>query len=178
MGLYSTSERVTIGITCLLGLVTSFTDVRSRLPPSSNVSLMDIWMLVCVIFVTLQMIEATFITFIFDKHKNLWLHRHDHKEVNEEKREDMSTGDGKKQRVHNLITQLGLNGKDEVDGKRNKLTYWMKVKLYLFGVSKTPQEDPKVTPYRIDTTSKILFPLMFFLFNLFYWPFVLKERKI
>lgn len=127
------------------------------------------------------MIEATLITFIFDKHKNLWLHRHDHKEVKrkeeEKKREDMSTGDRRKHRVDNLITQLGLNEKDERDESRSKLTYWMKVKLFLFGVSKTPQEDPKVTPYRIDTTSKILFPLIFFLFNLFYWPFVLKERK-
>lgn len=127
------------------------------------------------------MIEATLITFIFDKHKNLWLHRHDHKEVmkvKEEKRENISTGDRRKHRVDNLITQLGLNEEDDEDRKRNKLTYWMKVKLYLFGVSKTPQEDPKVTPYRIDTTSKILFPLIFFLFNLFYWPFVLKERKV
>lgn len=179
MGLYSTSERVTIGITCLLGLVTYFTDVRSRLPQSSNVSLMDVWMLVCIIFVTLQMIEATFITFIFDKHKNIWLHRFDHREKVEEgdcDREDLSTGDRRKHRVDHFVTTLGLNEEGQV--KKSKLTYFTKVKLYLFGPEKTPQEDPKVTPYRIDTTSKILFPLTFFLFNLFYWPFVLNENKV
>lgn len=177
MGLYSTSERVTIGITCLLGLVTSFTDVRSRLPPSSNVSLMDVWMLVCVIFVTLQMIEATLITFIFDKHKNLWLHRMDKKEeVKKEKesRDELPTADRRKRRGDHLINKFGSSGDDGYH--QIKLTYWIKVKLYLFGAEKSPEEDPKVTPYRIDTTSKFLFPATFLLFNCLYWPFVLSVK--
>ena len=127
------------------------------------------------------MIEATLVTFIFDKHKNIWLHRFDHKEAKVEKRpgrEEMSTGDRRRHRGDHLISHLGLN--EEVDEvmRLKKLSYWKKLELYMFGTQKSPLEDPKVTPHRIDTISKIMFPVTFFLFNCFYWPFVLKERGV
>jgi hypothetical protein len=69
----STPDRLTVAINCLLTMITYFIESRSKLPSSDKINSMDIWNVVCVIFVTLQVIEAVIIDFVYERAKQ----RHD-----------------------------------------------------------------------------------------------------
>lgn len=69
----STPDRLAVSINCLLTLVTYFIDSRSRLPSSDKINSMDIWNVTCVLFVTMQMIQAVVIDFVYERSKQ----RHD-----------------------------------------------------------------------------------------------------
>lgn len=182
MGLTATSERITTGITCLLGLVTSFTDVRSRLPPSSQINSMDIWMVACILFVTFQMIECTVVTFLYDKRYKVWLKRVEHPEIEIKKRRlersvsstaRLTTGQRRSNRLNAIKGQYGDTG--HLDGKRRnrkKRGYFSRLWNHLFRIKKITQddlEDPAYLPLQIDNKSRFLFPLAFLIFCIYYW---------
>lgn len=69
LGLDSTSERVTIGITSVLALVTQFAEIRKTLPPVKYVSAVDVWMLMCMVFLAAQLIQTTVVHYMYEKRK-------------------------------------------------------------------------------------------------------------
>ncbi|KAG1695930.1 Glycine receptor subunit alpha-2 [Nymphon striatum] len=58
--------RITLGVTTVLTIVTLGVNSRSDLPPMANVRAIDIWFLVCFIFVTLVLVETIVVVFIID----------------------------------------------------------------------------------------------------------------
>ena len=65
----STSDRLSLAISCLLTLITYFIDSRSRLPSSGSINSMDVWNVMCVLFVTLQVMQAVLVDFVYERAK-------------------------------------------------------------------------------------------------------------
>ncbi|RWS10596.1 glycine receptor subunit alpha-2-like protein [Dinothrombium tinctorium] len=68
-GVDTTPERTTVGSSVILALVTMFGEVRVSLPPTQYINEIDKWMVASMLFVTLSMIEATVVDYIYDKNR-------------------------------------------------------------------------------------------------------------
>lgn len=79
LGPSSIADRITIGITAFLAIVTQFSQSRAELPPISYISVsrlivpdaglthrqaIDVWNLVCIAFVSFQILQATMVQFL------------------------------------------------------------------------------------------------------------------
>ncbi|KAI1286838.1 Glutamate-gated chloride channel subunit beta [Halotydeus destructor] len=134
----TTPERVTVGITCLLGLVGMFAELKVNLPPSSNVNTLDKWMVACIFFITMQMIEMTVIDFLYDRFKNGIAVNKALKKMTRRKR----------------IIQT-----------RNK---YFRI-FFPHGIDKTA---PEYYPLLIDRISRLLFPLFWLIFCVYYFIYL------
>lgn len=88
LGPASIADRITIGITAFLAIVTQFSQSRDELPPVSYMSVsplichvtgapathvsvldqgMDVWNLVCMVFVSSQILQATLVHFLNER---------------------------------------------------------------------------------------------------------------
>lgn len=174
-GFETTSERVTVGITCLLGLCQTFSEVKASLPPTSNINVMNKWMVTCIMFITAQMIEATIVDFLYDRLKNkLLLDR----EKEERDRELIAKGilvpqatsghfDRRRNRLERRID--AENGRKAKKISKRELNWFQRTVGYYFNVRVRPGE-PAYYPMKIDAYSRFLFPAAFALFCLYYWP--------
>lgn len=66
IGLHAVSEKITIGITGVLTILTQFYDVRTVLPLSKNISALGIYILTCLMFVTFQLMESCIVDYIYE----------------------------------------------------------------------------------------------------------------
>ena len=54
--------RISLGVTCILTMTTQSSGIRQTLPPVSYVKAIDIWMIVCLMFVFGALLEYAFVT--------------------------------------------------------------------------------------------------------------------
>ena len=54
--------RISLGVTCILTMTTQSSGIRQTLPPVSYVKAIDVWMLVCLMFVFGALLEFAFVT--------------------------------------------------------------------------------------------------------------------
>uniref|UniRef100_A0A4W6CNA0 Glycine receptor, alpha 1 n=1 Tax=Lates calcarifer TaxID=8187 RepID=A0A4W6CNA0_LATCA len=149
--------RVGLGITTVLTMTTQSSGSRASLPKVSYVKAIDIWMAVCLLFVFSALLEYAAVNFIARQHKELlrFRRRRRHMKVN-------------KLSHHNTITHLypqvgfflsgfvGNNNNAPASAAPEKSIEEMK-KLFISRAK------------RIDTVSRVAFPLVFLIFNIFYW---------
>uniref|UniRef100_A0A8D3A195 Glycine receptor, alpha 1 n=1 Tax=Scophthalmus maximus TaxID=52904 RepID=A0A8D3A195_SCOMX len=137
--------RVGLGITTVLTMTTQSSGSRASLPKVSYVKAIDIWMAVCLLFVFSALLEYAAVNFIARQHKELlrFRRRRRHMKVNTHVRE--------------TPTHIyGNNNNAPASAAPEKTIEEMK-KLFI-GRAK-----------RIDTVSRVAFPLVFLIFNIFYW---------
>jgi hypothetical protein len=182
-GLDTTSDRMCIAITCLLGLMSAFIEIRGGLPSSSNVRKTDVWMITMILFVVCQSIEAVLVDFVTIKRRNehekrqeldwktetlhkVWPQRRRRNILYDIVSDSMNRGNFTRQDLSRI--NIGVS-----QHKRNKSNYFVRLGKFIVkkplknaGVSRTsPERDPLL----IDSISGIIFPLAFGIFVLYFF---------
>ncbi|XP_043559184.1 glycine receptor subunit alphaZ1 isoform X4 [Chiloscyllium plagiosum] len=154
--------RVGLGITTVLTMTTQSSGSRASLPKVSYVKAIDIWMAVCLLFVFSALLEYAAVNFVSRQHKELLRFRrrrrlHKEDEVVEGRFSFTAYGMG----------PACLQAKDGVAIKGNNNTAKSSSPP-----AKSSDETRKLFIHRakrIDTVSRVAFPLVFLIFNIFYW---------
>ncbi|CAJ0603931.1 unnamed protein product [Cylicocyclus nassatus] len=151
--------RVTLGVTTLLTMTTTAIGINSSLPAVSYIKAVDVWVGVCLAFIFATVLEYAFVSYQgglpkYSKQRKLQEHEAERERDNEDS--------------HASPRKDSL-GKDEHEVQRfikarvaelndlPLLDWWQKWKV--------DADSPKM----IDLRSRILFPALFVLFNVFYW---------
>ena len=186
IGLDSTSDRLAIAITCLLGLMSSFIEIRSGLPPSSNVRKMDIWMVAMILFVVCQSGEAVLVDFLYEKRKARKTEAQLKGDWGQETLQKLWPKKRKRHLVYNIVSNSMRRGnldkgnlfpKTKKKGVRNYVSkavkFVVKKPLKNMGVSSSsPEHDPCL----IDTVSGLIFPLLYIVFCFYHWKSLITGR--
>ncbi|XP_058505449.1 glycine receptor subunit alphaZ1 isoform X1 [Solea solea] len=163
--------RVGLGITTVLTMTTQSSGSRASLPKVSYVKAIDIWMAVCLLFVFSALLEYAAVNFIARQHKELLRfsrrrRRHMKPESWPVLQED-ETGEGRFSFPGYGMGPACLQAKDGMAIKGNNNNAPASA-----APEKSIEEMKKLfigRAKRIDTVSRVAFPLVFLIFNIFYW---------
>ncbi|KAM4555284.1 glycine receptor subunit alphaZ1 isoform 2-T2 [Odontesthes bonariensis] len=157
--------RVGLGITTVLTMTTQSSGSRASLPKVSYVKAIDIWMAVCLLFVFSALLEYAAVNFIARQHKELLRFRRRRRHMKEDE-----TGDGRFSFPGYGMGPTCLQAKDGMAIKGNNNNNAPTTGSA--APEKTVEEMKKLfigRAKRIDTVSRVAFPLVFLIFNIFYW---------
>uniref|UniRef100_A0A8C4SJN4 Glycine receptor, alpha 1 n=1 Tax=Erpetoichthys calabaricus TaxID=27687 RepID=A0A8C4SJN4_ERPCA len=167
--------RVGLGITTVLTMTTQSSGSRASLPKVSYVKAIDIWMAVCLLFVFSALLEYAAVNFIARQHKELLRFR---KRSQERKTicmisyyfvfQEDETGEGRFSFAAYGMGPACLQAKDGISIKGNNNN----APATTAPPEKSIEEMRKLfisRAKRIDTVSRVAFPLVFLIFNIFYW---------
>ncbi|XP_037636793.1 glycine receptor subunit alphaZ1 isoform X2 [Sebastes umbrosus] len=155
--------RVGLGITTVLTMTTQSSGSRASLPKVSYVKAIDIWMAVCLLFVFSALLEYAAVNFIARQHKELLRFRRRRRHMKEDE-----TGEGRFSFPGYGMGPACLQAKDGMAIKGNNNN----APASSGPPEKTIEEMKKLfigRAKRIDTVSRVAFPLVFLIFNIFYW---------
>ncbi|XP_044062132.1 glycine receptor subunit alphaZ1 isoform X1 [Siniperca chuatsi] len=162
--------RVGLGITTVLTMTTQSSGSRASLPKVSYVKAIDIWMAVCLLFVFSALLEYAAVNFIARQHKELLRFRRRRRHMKPESwpvlQED-ETGEGRFSFPGYGMGPACLQAKDGMAIKGNNNNAPASA-----APEKSIEEMKKLfigRAKRIDTVSRVAFPLVFLIFNIFYW---------
>ncbi|XP_030225016.1 glycine receptor subunit alphaZ1 [Gadus morhua] len=167
--------RVGLGITTVLTMTTQSSGSRASLPKVSYVKAIDIWMAVCLLFVFSALLEYAAVNFIARQHKELLRFRRRRRHMKEDE-----TGEGRFSFAGYGMGPACLQTKDgmAIKGNNNNAPATGAAGGGGGGgggggpPEKTVEEMKKLfvsRAKRIDTVSRVAFPLVFLIFNIFYW---------
>ncbi|CAL8262211.1 unnamed protein product [Lota lota] len=166
--------RVGLGITTVLTMTTQSSGSRASLPKVSYVKAIDIWMAVCLLFVFSALLEYAAVNFIARQHKELLRFRRRRRHMKEDE-----TGEGRFSFAGYGMGPACLQTKDgmAIKGNNNNAPGTGAAGGGGGGggggpPEKTVEEMKKLfvsRAKRIDTVSRVAFPLVFLIFNIFYW---------
>ncbi|KAM7418188.1 hypothetical protein PAMA_017708 [Pampus argenteus] len=154
--------RVGLGITTVLTMTTQSSGSRASLPKVSYVKAIDIWMAVCLLFVFSALLEYAAVNFIARQHKELLRFRRRRRHMKEDE-----TGEGRFSFPGYGMGPACLQAKDGMAIKGNNNNAPASA-----APEKSIEEMKKLfigRAKRIDTVSRVAFPLVFLIFNIFYW---------
>ncbi|XP_013884398.1 glycine receptor subunit alphaZ1, partial [Austrofundulus limnaeus] len=154
--------RVGLGITTVLTMTTQSSGSRASLPKVSYVKAIDIWMAVCLLFVFSALLEYAAVNFIARQHKELLRFRRRRRHMKEEDPSDGRFGfPGYGMGPACLQTKDGM----AIKGNNNNAPTSAAPEKSIEEMKKLFISRAK----RIDTVSRVAFPLVFLIFNIFYW---------
>ncbi|XP_034038196.1 glycine receptor subunit alphaZ1 isoform X1 [Thalassophryne amazonica] len=162
--------RVGLGITTVLTMTTQSSGSRASLPKVSYVKAIDIWMAVCLLFVFSALLEYAAVNFIARQHKELLRFRRRRRHMKPESwpvlQED-ETGEGRFSFPGYGMGPACLQAKDgmAIKGNNNNAPTSAPPEKSIEEMKKLFISRAK----RIDTVSRVAFPLVFLIFNIFYW---------
>ncbi|XP_029368936.1 glycine receptor subunit alphaZ1 [Echeneis naucrates] len=162
--------RVGLGITTVLTMTTQSSGSRASLPKVSYVKAIDIWMAVCLLFVFSALLEYAAVNFIARQHKELLRFRRRRRHMKPESwpvlQED-ETGEGRFSFPGYGMGPACLQAKDgmAIKGNNNNAPASAAPEKSIEEMKKLFISRAK----RIDTVSRVAFPLVFLIFNIFYW---------
>ncbi|XP_061580717.1 glycine receptor subunit alphaZ1 [Cololabis saira] len=154
--------RVGLGITTVLTMTTQSSGSRASLPKVSYVKAIDIWMAVCLLFVFSALLEYAAVNFIARQHKELLRFRRRRRHMKEDE-----TAEGRFSFPGYGMGPACLQAKDGMAIKGNNNNAPTSA-----APEKSIEEMKKLfigRAKRIDTVSRVAFPLVFLIFNIFYW---------
>ncbi|XP_031442905.1 glycine receptor subunit alphaZ1 isoform X1 [Clupea harengus] len=155
--------RVGLGITTVLTMTTQSSGSRASLPKVSYVKAIDIWMAVCLLFVFSALLEYAAVNFIARQHKELLRFQRRRRHLKEDE-----AGEGRFSFAAYGMGPTCLQAKDGMAIKGNNNN----APASNNPPEKTVEEMRKLfigRAKRIDTVSRVAFPLVFLIFNIFYW---------
>uniref|UniRef100_A0A665V1F6 Glycine receptor, alpha 1 n=1 Tax=Echeneis naucrates TaxID=173247 RepID=A0A665V1F6_ECHNA len=149
--------RVGLGITTVLTMTTQSSGSRASLPKVSYVKAIDIWMAVCLLFVFSALLEYAAVNFIARQHKELLRFRRRPRSLPLDASLYVSRPSfGPRAPRERGSRRTGNNNNAPASAAPEKSIEEMK-KLFISRAK------------RIDTVSRVAFPLVFLIFNIFYW---------
>ncbi|KAF0300685.1 Glycine receptor subunit alphaZ1 [Amphibalanus amphitrite] len=170
--------RVALGVTSLLTLATQFTTMQRSLPPVSYMKAMDVWMFLCIVVVFLAMVEFT-LAYNF---RILVPEGVEPAEKGGDDRRGSSPLSPLPPVVEPGLAPVAVLGVEHNPyGKRqpkiivvrptNGRMAWLSNAIVLL-VKKLKDKEGSL----VDNVSKILFPVVFAIFNILYWTYYLNRR--
>ncbi|XP_044133393.1 glycine receptor subunit alpha-1 [Bufo gargarizans] len=156
--------RVGLGITTVLTMTTQSSGSRASLPKVSYVKAIDIWMAVCLLFVFSALLEYAAVNFVSRQHKELLRFRRRRRHHKED-----DNGEGRFSFAAYGMGPACLQAKDGISVKGNNNN---NPTSSTAPASKSDDEMRKLfigRAKKIDKVSRIGFPLVFLIFNTFYW---------
>ncbi|XP_037042780.1 glycine receptor subunit alpha-2 [Bradysia coprophila] len=180
LGLDAIPGRVTLLVTCMLTLVTMFTGLRADIPPVAYVKALDLWMAGCMLFVF-----AAFVEFVVVKVLDVQYQY----QINRVPKVPMRINAMEKGQCPTITTWEGVNirsrkstptattpGQASLQGnggtKANR-------RQSILSVAWTDVDTgvEKIMWREIDKVSRIVFPGLFLVFVILYWPALLLKSS-
>nr|XP_042898845.1 glutamate-gated chloride channel-like isoform X2 [Parasteatoda tepidariorum] len=170
--------RVSLGVTTLLTMATQISGINASLPPVSYTKAIDVWTGVCLTFVFGALLEFALV--------NYASRNEDHKKQANQRKWDLERAAAlEAERLEDAATAFGIKPLVQPGDLNSMTTKFHDCEVHMpekqHGVflcgtwwfSRFPTRSK-----RIDVFSRILFPLAFALFNLFYWTtYLLRDDK-
>ncbi|XP_077992216.1 glycine receptor subunit alpha-2-like [Glandiceps talaboti] len=168
----ATAARVSLGITTILTATTRVSDTRNSIPAVSYPTAMDVWTTSCIVFIFSAMLEFAFVNYY-----HLIKKTRDRDEERERKNKK------RKKKVKNIPT-VANGSVDFASEETDWVKRWYIARAKAHPVrnrfhwaaetartkeTKTEETKGASKARRIDEMSRILFPVMFIIFNIIYW---------
>lgn len=168
--------RVALVLTTMLTHVTSTKAVLDQIPRTKFVSSLDIWIIMCTMFIFAAIIEYATVNYFYTKPERI---------QDKKSRSNTTAMPNRQQQQQDLSsTQLDINGNRPDSSSSNntntsnnksmaKFVYywhdiWQKI-LPPFNNNDDDNFNAKKIALKIDHRSRFIFPITFLLFNIFYW---------
>ncbi|XP_045205198.2 glycine receptor subunit alpha-2-like [Mercenaria mercenaria] len=154
--------RITLGLLTVLTMTTQSSAARANLPQVSYIKAIDYYMAVCLTFVFLGLLEFAFV--------NVLTRADSKQDKNQTNREEMQSNNSTHQckceikSVSSTFQPYEKPTPGNLDTKRSTKSGFIP---FLTSVSKRGSIGPRT----VDKFSRVVFPLSFMLFNLFYWSY-------
>ncbi|XP_034948810.1 glycine receptor subunit alphaZ1 isoform X2 [Chelonus insularis] len=167
LGLDAIPGRVTLLVTSMLTLVTMFTGLKSDIPPVAYVKALDLWMAGCMVFVFASLGEFVVVKVIDARHKQLMDLQMNHSRSYSTRLASLE----KSMSVWDYEAALTVQPKRKRAGSKHLLqSSWLDPDVLIYSKQKTLSK-------RIDHYSRLIFPTLFLLFVIIYWPIVLLKKS-
>ncbi|RCN38368.1 Neurotransmitter-gated ion-channel transmembrane region [Ancylostoma caninum] len=148
--------RVTLGVTTLLTMTTQAASINNSLPAVSYVKAVDVWIGVCLAFIFAAVLEFAWVSYRGSLQSECPFHSRKTATAEAIVRKRMSKKDSWGTAKQEETVPFG-DIDDPLGSTEGLLTFWQKWKL---------NADP---PKMIDLKSRVIFPLLFLIFNIVYW---------
>ncbi|CAL1683810.1 unnamed protein product [Lasius platythorax] len=166
LGLDAIPGRVALLVTSMLTLVTMFTGLKSDIPPVAYIKALDVWMAGCMMFVFAALGEFVVVKVLDLQHA--------------ENDSQSSVGSRSFSRLTTMDKGQSIWSDEFIytTKPKNKLTSGR----HLLPTLWTPDpgcyttQTRKTRSQKIDCYSRIVFPILFLLFVVLYWPIVLLKK--
>lgn len=168
--------RVALVLTTMLTHVTSTKAVLDQIPRTKFVSSLDIWIIMCTMFIFAAIIEYATVNYFYTKPARI---------QDKKSRSNTTTMPNRQQQQQQDLssTQLDINGNrpdssssNNTNSSNNKsmakfVYYWHDIWQKILPPFNNDDDNfnAKKIALKIDHRSRFIFPITFLLFNIFYW---------
>lgn len=158
----ATPARVTLGVTTLLTMTTVASGVRTQLPPVSYIKAIDVWIGACSVMVFGALLEFTLVNYLSRS-----------KLRPEEFRKSINIFHPRKNKTWDVETheeERNRKASEKQDGEEGPNKYTSRGNMELQKNLKRSQN--------VDRVCRIMFPFIFFVFNVVYWFYYLYKSEL
>ncbi|XP_058810772.1 glycine receptor subunit alpha-2 isoform X3 [Phymastichus coffea] len=164
LGLDAIPGRVALLVTSMLTLVTMFTGLKSDIPPVAYVKALDLWMAGCMVFVFSALFEFVVVKVLYLEYQEECEAANSYRRMPAR----LSIVD-RSVSVWDCETVYSFKPRNKRASSRNLLqNSWFDPEILL--------RRPKNRAKQIDKYSRVVFPALFFVFILLYWPILLLNQ--
>ncbi|XP_077982653.1 glycine receptor subunit alphaZ1-like [Glandiceps talaboti] len=150
--------RIALGITTVLTVTAQGTGVRGGLPRVAYVKAIDVWMTTCLGFVFAALIEYALVNYLLTEKKR----RKDKDAMKAAVEKEYSNGNGNVEMEvlnHNMQPPAKSDDNNDKGEDEESRVFYITTKMV-----------ESLNPRSIDRVSRVLFPMVFLIFNMIYWP--------
>ncbi|XP_011641232.1 glycine receptor subunit alphaZ1 isoform X1 [Pogonomyrmex barbatus] len=158
--------RVALLVTSMLTLVTMFTGLKSDIPPVAYIKALDIWMAGCMMFVFAALGEFVVVKVLDLRHV-----KNDSQSSTEPRSFSRLMAMVKRQSIWDDKFIHATKPKNKHTSNNLLSTLWVDPECQIMQTHKTRSQ-------KIDCYSRIVFPIIFLLFVVLYWPIILLKSAI
>ncbi|RWS24622.1 glycine receptor subunit alpha-2-like protein, partial [Leptotrombidium deliense] len=158
------TSRFNMTVGTFLSIVMQFLGVKAGIPRVSYVTVIDIWMIACMLFVWISCFELSLVNYLFHRRKVILEKR---KMENERGKKYFEEGS------EVAILQRGLLMAKEGHPKMLTSTFTIESGLNIEDIV----QEPDLALF-VDKLFRVLYPLAFIIFNGFFWPLMLNRNLL
>ncbi|XP_064636845.1 glycine receptor subunit alpha-2-like isoform X2 [Lineus longissimus] len=161
LDVHATPARVSLGLLTVLTMTTQSTGSRAQLPRVSYVNAMDVWLATCLVFVFAALLEYSV--------ANVLARWEDQALKTALLKEDALKLPGE---IH---VMPGLRERKDSKAMEDSILKLFKVLNVDEGQPSWDKSYKSRTSYKIEYAARILFPIAFLIFNIFYWLYYVEQ---